>query len=232
MVDSTPLPSAGDAAAQLASLLDQCDAARLRLRALRRDAANLRQRLGEHPTVLMRQANESLVLAALQSQQLAEQRERELGDAERALAFDPLTRLPNRRLLHDRFVQAIGAARRRGGRLGVLFVDLDGFKRINDQFGHAAGDAALRAAAEAIGSVVRETDTVSRHGGDEFVVLLSEISEAVDADAIATKVRWALSQSVQAPGWPSGLSASIGIALFPDHGDDVDELIAVADAAM
>ena len=111
-----------------------------------------------------------------------------LGEVERSSVLDALTRLPNRTALLDRGRQAIANARRHGSRVAVLFVDLDDFKAINDNHGHAFGDQVLRMTAERMLSVVREVDTVSRHGGDEFVVLLAELSQPADAQAVAGKL--------------------------------------------
>lgn len=158
--------------------------------------------------------------------------EHQLDKAVRTLGLDPLTQLPNRLLLRDRFAQAAAAVRRHGGQMALLFVDLDDFKRINDLHGHAAGDQALCAVADALVSVVRASDTVSRHGGDEFVVLLSRLADPADASAITRKVVEVLS-TLQVPGGRAlHLAASIGVAVHPDDGEDLDTLIACADAAM
>jgi diguanylate cyclase (GGDEF)-like protein len=116
--------------------------------------------------------------------------------------------------------------------MGVLFVDLDRFKRINDQHGHAAGDQALCAAARALESALRASDTVSRHGGDEFVVLLSHLDSPGDAGVIAHHLAVALARAHGPRGQALPLSASVGIAVYPDDGEDLETLIAQADAAM
>lgn len=234
MSASTDLPdsaAAQPAAAELDRLHEQCAAARAALGQVRAELALAQAQLEAHPAILLREANEQLVMATLRAQQRVETRERELGDAVRTLGLDPLTQLPNRLLLRDRFAQAAAAARRRGGRLAVLFVDLDHFKWINDTHGHAAGDKALRSVAQALVAAVRESDTVSRHGGDEFVILLGELCDTGDAAAIAQKIQAAL---LHLPGPVAGshLSASIGCAIYPEDGEDIDTLIANADAAM
>jgi diguanylate cyclase (GGDEF)-like protein/PAS domain S-box-containing protein len=145
---------------------------------------------------------------------------------------DPLTELPNRLLLMDRLMQGINRARRSLKRLGVLFVDLDGFKALNDSLGHAAGDQLLQAIAKHLEDCVRHEDTVCRHGGDEFVVLLTEISTAADAENVARKILAAIATPIDLEGRHVKMSASIGVALFPDHGDEADALIKQADLAM
>jgi len=151
----------------------------------------------------------------------------------RHLAFhDVLTQLPNRRLFEDRLEQAILAATRNRHNVALLLVDLDGFKQINDQHGHLAGDHVLRTVAERILASVRESDTVARLGGDEFVVLLGEITGLNTALLVAEKIHSCLSAAL-----PDELSAlrigvSIGIAIYPEHGGSPAELLAHADAAM
>jgi diguanylate cyclase (GGDEF)-like protein len=217
---------------ELDSLNEQCALARTTLDGVRAQLALAQMRLEAQPMVLLREANEALVVAALEAHQRVQARERELDTAVRTLGLDPLTQLPNRLLLRDRFAQAAAAVRRHGGQMALLFVDLDHFKRINDLHGHAAGDQALCAVAEALVSAVRASDTVSRHGGDEFVVLLSHLADPADASAIAHKVLEALS-TLQGPGGRAlRLSASIGMAIHPDDGEDLDTLIDCADAAM
>lgn len=151
----------------------------------------------------------------------------------RHLAFhDPLTQLPNRRLFDDRLEQAMREASRCHLMLAVLLIDLDGFKRINDGFGHAAGDAVLKAVAERLCLAVRECDTVARLGGDEFVVLLKEVSGGEGAVQVAEKIHQNLAHPVPFDGEKLDVSASIGIALYPRHGVSAPELLAQADAAM
>jgi diguanylate cyclase (GGDEF)-like protein len=178
------------------------------------------------------QANEALVVAALASQADAETAVRALNNAPRFTAIDALTQLPTRITLLDRFEQAVAHARRRGWRFALLFLDLDNFKSLNDMHGHAFGDKVLRRVAESLVTVVREEDTVSRHGGDEFIILLTELSQPRDALAIAEKLIAAVSAPAELDGHDVSVTASVGIALYPDDGEDVDTLIARADAAM
>jgi diguanylate cyclase (GGDEF)-like protein/PAS domain S-box-containing protein len=145
---------------------------------------------------------------------------------------DPLTGLPNRLLFCDRVGQAIALARRHGRRAAVLFLDLDGFKHINDTLGHAAGDEFLKSVAKRLLNCVRTPDTVSRQGGDEFVLLLQDLQKPEDAAATARRVLQAVSEAHLADHPELHVTASIGISVFPDDGLDVETLIKNADAAM
>jgi len=150
----------------------------------------------------------------------------------RLAQYDALTGLPNRLLLADRLASSLELARRHHAPLAVLFLDIDGFKAVNDSLGHAAGDRLLQHIADALGGALRRSDTVSRYGGDEFVVVLSEMENAEDAAAVAKKLRLALASPFSIEGQKVVVTASIGIARYPDHGQDADGLIAYADAAM
>ena len=192
-------------------------------------AAAERPSVDEAATGLV-EANAALVLSALHAEEVAESALGELEEISRTSQRDSLTGTPNRALMLDRLQSAIALSRRRGTRAALLFVDLDGFKQINDTLGHAGGDAVLRLVARRLESVIRDSDTVSRHGGDEFLVLLAEISHAADAALIAAKMLVAIGE----PG-PEALqatSASIGIAIYPDDGQEAAVLVASADAAM
>ena len=180
----------------------------------------------------LRDANEQLVLSALRSQEVADTATGELDELTHTSQRDALTGTPNRALMRDRLEQAIALARRHGTRTAVLFVDLDDFKAINDTLGHDAGDEVLQLTARRLESVVRESDTVSRHGGDEFLVLLAEVLQTADARTIAAKMRAALSEPCLVRTQTLHLTASIGIALYPDDGADAATLIGLADAAM
>ncbi len=146
--------------------------------------------------------------------------------------YDHLTDLPNRALFRDRLQNALAHARRDMERVAMLYLDLDRFKEINDQLGHAAGDHLLCEVTRRLGSCVRDSDTVGRLGGDEFAVLLSRIVKPEDAMAVAEKIRRALHRQFDLDGRPATVSASIGIALYPDHGDSEDVLLKLADDAM
>jgi diguanylate cyclase (GGDEF)-like protein/PAS domain S-box-containing protein len=145
---------------------------------------------------------------------------------------DILTSLPNRGLLDDRLEQGIALAQRHSRRLAILFIDLDHFKHINDSLGHLIGDQLLRAVALRITPCVRGSDTVSRQGGDEFIVLLSEISHAEDAALIADKIRLAVLEPYTIADHFLHLTASIGVSIYPEDGANPESLIQCADTAM
>jgi diguanylate cyclase (GGDEF)-like protein/hemerythrin-like metal-binding protein/PAS domain S-box-containing protein len=147
--------------------------------------------------------------------------------------FDPLTGLPNRSLFLDRFEQALGYGKRNHVHVGLLFIDLDGFKAVNDLHGHEAGDEVLRKAARIFSSGVRQTDTVARMGGDEFVILLSELNDSKDVGLVAQKILDALAEEITlASGATCRIGASIGVSIFPDNGQILDDLLLAADLAM
>ena len=145
---------------------------------------------------------------------------------------DALTGLPNRNLLNDRLGQALAQAPRTDQQVAVLFLDLDGFKFINDSFGHSFGDALLRTVAARLEVIIRDSDTVARLGGDEFVILLPNLSQAADAAHVAAKVLASFKTPISQGGRELHLSASIGISVFPQDGDTCDLLLQHADVAM
>jgi diguanylate cyclase (GGDEF)-like protein/PAS domain S-box-containing protein len=145
---------------------------------------------------------------------------------------DPLTDLPNRALLKDRLSQAIGTALRNDTHVAVMFLDLDGFKHINDSLGHAVGDKLLRSVAKRLVSDVRSSDTVGRQGGDEFVVLLSDVKHAEDAGIAARKILTALDASRTFDRHDLRVTASIGVSTYPADGEDVETLMKNAETAM
>ncbi|MHB1100001.1 MAG: diguanylate cyclase domain-containing protein, partial [Burkholderiales bacterium] len=160
--------------------------------------------------------------------------------------YDTLTKLPNRRLLDDRLTHALAASKRGGYYGALMFLDLDNFKQLNDRFGHVMGDMLLVEVARRISGCLRSTDTVARFGGDEFVVMLSELSvdyaESVNqANIVAEKIRTALEESYilihQAAGQSPvriehHCSSSIGVVLFPNRDDSIEEIMRFADKAM
>jgi diguanylate cyclase (GGDEF)-like protein/PAS domain S-box-containing protein len=147
--------------------------------------------------------------------------------------YDPLTDLPNRRLLLDLINQALAEAGRRDRSVAVLYVDLDRFKEINDSLGHDVGDRLLKEVALRLTASVRRGDIVSRQGGDEFVIVLTDLEHAPDAAAVSTKILEAFGQPIQIGQHLLHTTISIGISLYPkDATEDVDELINKADAAM
>lgn len=145
---------------------------------------------------------------------------------------DFLTDLPNRMLLQDRLTQAIASAHRHRKSLAVLFLDVDRFKHINDSLGHAAGDQLLRSIAQRLVACVRSSDTVSRQGGDEFVVLLSEVAHAEDATFTAEKILAAMSRPHRIDHQDLHVTVSVGIGVYPDDGADTETLLKHADLAL
>jgi diguanylate cyclase (GGDEF)-like protein/PAS domain S-box-containing protein len=145
---------------------------------------------------------------------------------------DALTDLPNRGLFDDRLRSALVKARLDGDRLALLYIDLDRFKQVNDTYGHATGDLLLREVGHRIRHCVRDSDTIGRLGGDEFVVLLSSIKLPEHASMIAGKIRASLNQPFELAGQCLQVSASLGIAIFPEHGDENKQLMRHADSAM
>jgi len=145
---------------------------------------------------------------------------------------DPLTGLPNRLLLRDRMEQAIAHGERAGSKVALLFVDLDRFKAVNDSFGHPVGDALLRDAAQRLLACVRDSDTISRHGGDEFLVVLTDLQSSEVPAQIAGKIMTVLGEPFHVETHEVTISASIGIAVYPEDGAGFDELLKKADTAM
>jgi diguanylate cyclase (GGDEF)-like protein/PAS domain S-box-containing protein len=145
---------------------------------------------------------------------------------------DTLTQLPNRVYLMERLTSLLALARRRQGSMAVLFVDLDRFKNVNDSMGHHVGDGLLREVARRISTTVRDSDVVSRLGGDEFIVLLSDIASSDDAATVAGKLIENLGAAVDVEGHKLQVTASVGISIFPSDGESPDDLLRHADAAM
>lgn len=160
----------------------------------------------------------------------------QLEDYSRALEslalHDSLTGLPNRRLLFDRLALAIAHAHRNKSTMAVMYLDLDGFKQVNDTLGHDAGDALLRMVAVRLEATVRQEDTVARMGGDEFVIGLWEISHADAVAKLASKVIQAVSQPYRIQDRGVNVTASVGVGIYPLHGEDVETLIKRADLAL
>ena len=151
---------------------------------------------------------------------------------ERMARHDELTGLLNRAFLQDRIDSALARARRNGSRFSLLFLDLDKFKKVNDEFGHSVGDRLLQAVAERLQRCVRAADSVARIGGDEFVLLLENIEPPESAARIVAKLRQALSRPLTIDGHVLRPSPSIGVAHFPEDGQQIDALFKHADAAM
>lgn len=164
-------------------------------------------------------------------QQLAELRHSQ-QELEHLARHDTLTGLPNRALFADLMEHALAAARRDKTRLALMFLDLDKFKLINDNLGHAVGDLLLKEIAGYIRTALRESDTAARIGGDEFVILLPNIQHNEDVLTVAEKIRSAVNEPFAIEGYSIAVSASIGIALYPEHGSDMLGLAKHADQAM
>ncbi len=146
--------------------------------------------------------------------------------------YDPLTDLPNRILFSERFSQAIKQVRRDRQKAALLFVDLDRFKEVNDTFGHATGDIILKMAAVRLNSCVRETDTVARTGGDEFIIVLTNIKGGQEASIVSEEILKKISNIFEIDGHHISIGSSIGITIVPDDGEDGADLIQKADMAM
>ncbi|GEM_PF-122284 len=146
--------------------------------------------------------------------------------------YDMLTGLPNRNLLQDRLGQTLAYVRRHERELALLFIDLDHFKNINDSLGHEAGDRLLKLVAVRLAGCVREVDTVSRQGGDEFVVILPDVAEEEDVTPVTRKILHAMSEPFDVDGHELFVTCSIGIALYPKDGEDGQTLLKNADAAL
>ena len=232
MSDVSEDARANAARRSLELLTAQADVVRAELAQLRRELAQVKEELSNLRTTQVLEVNAELVQAAVHADSVAQTAVSSLDELARSTQHDELTGAPTRALLLDRLENAIAMAGRRSTRVGVIFVDLDGFKQINDTLGHAVGDQVLQLATRRLESSVRESDSVSRHGGDEFVVLLAELAKPSDAAAVAQK----MIETLQAPALIGphrvAVSASLGISVYPEDGDDPITLIGCADAAM
>lgn len=225
-------PDAGALQAELSTLRAQTVAARAELALVLSDLTAAQLQLGGHYMHQLLEANEHLVMEAVRSRDMAESTALLVAELTRSSELDALTHLPNRLLLIDRFSQSLTHAKRNDGRLALLFMDLDGFKQINDTLGHTVGDEVLREVSRCLVGCVRQIDTVCRLGGDEFIVLLPEIADAANPALVAQKLIEALGQIVEAGGKPVTVSASIGITVYPDDADSIEQLVDCADQAM
>jgi diguanylate cyclase (GGDEF)-like protein/PAS domain S-box-containing protein len=146
--------------------------------------------------------------------------------------YDALTNLPNRTLFYDRLEQAIAKAQRYQQKIAVLFLDLDGFKQVNDKFGHHVGDDLLKAVAERLNENARSMDTVARVGGDEFIFILNDVNHSDNAATVSRKIIESIARTFSIQGNICQISVSIGISVFPDDTTNADTLIKQADNAM
>ena len=173
-----------------------------------------------------------VVWYAIERHRMVEKLHRAKQEAQRLATHCSLTNLPNRYLVSDRLSTALSAAKRNGNRLAVLFLDLDRFKPINDTLGHDAGDQVLKVVAERLLARLRAADTAARLGGDEFIIILTTLTETIGAARVAQSLLCILSEVIVVDGHEVYVSASIGIALYPNDGDTTESLLCSADAAM
>jgi diguanylate cyclase (GGDEF)-like protein len=151
----------------------------------------------------------------------------------KSLAYnDPLTNLPNRRALIEHYQQTAAFAKRYNLQLGILYIDVDDFKEINDHFGHDGGDHFLKHIALAVGDCLRESDILARIGGDEFVVLLNNILSLKVVDTVIHRIYKVMANGLKLKGEKANISLSIGAAIYPIHGDSLDKLLQSADTAL
>jgi diguanylate cyclase (GGDEF)-like protein len=208
-------------------VLSDVDDESVALKALQNGARGYLVRAETSPRLLV-----TTLGAALESHRMILQLNTARERARHLATHDQLTGLANRSLFHDRLVQAVSAARRSRQKLSVLFLDLDGFKSINDTLGHAVGDGLLRGIARRIASCLRETDTAARLGGDEFAVLLTNLGNELDAATVARKLLSALGEPLQFRQQSTTIRCSIGIATFPRDAQDAEALLKRSDTAM
>ena len=213
--------------ASATDVLDRADNALAALAAARRALLmSQRETLVAHTTIhKLQQANARLSaeIASLQ---------RKEAHALALAYFDELTGLPNRRLLQDRLQQAVAQCARQQKQLALLFIDLDGFKGVNDTLGHAAGDTLLKRVADRIAASIREADTACRYGGDEFVIMIPSLAHSGVATAVAEKVQHCLTDPYVIDDFRVQIAASIGTALYPDHGQACEDLLKHADSVL
>ncbi|AND70116.1 histidine kinase [Dyella thiooxydans] len=191
-----------------------------------------RTALGSLSGTDLKEANAGLVIAALRSDAIAEDALRSLSELAHRSHRDLLTGIPNRALMQEHLDAAIATSRRAHAHFAVFFVDFDHFRQVNRGLGHAAGDKLLQLGALRLGSAIRDSDTLSRHGGDEFLALVTGLDTPGDAVPVARKMLAALAEPASVGGHPLVLSASIGIAIYPEDGEDAATLVKHADAAM
>ena len=221
-----------NATRELARLSQLADGLRAQLFDLQHDLAVAHRDVdGNHAAKLL-EANARLVQAALVAQAELAAALQSLEARSRTSQNDPLTGLPNRALMLDRMDNAIALARRHQKWLAVLFINVDNLKQVNEAHGRKAGDEMLQRIAQRLQVLVRHPDTVSRYGGDEFMVLLSELSDAADAIAVVEKMMAALALPGTHGDESLGFSVSVGVAMFPKDGDDAATLIERADEAL
>jgi len=231
--------SAADLCEETADQREEIADLREEIADLREDTADQRDetaaseaRLSTTTQSLLKEANERLIIASINAQTMAEAAELASEQMSHMASHDYLTGLPNRSLLNDRMTQSIAFAQRHNKRVALFFMDLDHFKHINDSLGHSVGDELLKSIAKRLKTCVRDSDTVCRQGGDEFVVLLNEIESAHDAVLTAEKIIEAMGTPHLVSGHQLNVTFSIGISLYPDDGKDLETVARKSDAAM
>ncbi len=232
MAPSAPPPDDDQARERrLLRLYRAIAAAQARLAALHGEIEAARSDTGRRAAHDALAENKRLTAANRVAAHDAEHAQAALVAALRVSRTDSLTGPHNREVLWDRLAHDVSLARRQGHGLAVYFIDIDDFKQVNDAFGHAVGDLLLQHAARVLQGTVRESDTVCRIGGDEFVILAT-VDQRDDAERMANKIRLALGLDCMIGGYPMAISASIGYSLFPEDGDAPGVLVHKADKAM
>lgn len=217
---------------KVASLDAQAVDLRAELLKLRQQLHSVENDLSARRAAELREANQKLVLAVLHADRIAEAAVASLAEVTESQQRDELTGISNRALGLDRLKSGVALARRHGNRLAVLFFDIDNFKAINETLGHAVGDQALQLVTKRLQAALRDSDTISRYGGDELLVILLDVSTASDVAQVADKLLAAFAAPSRVGKHTLRLSASLGISLYPDDGEDAATLIDRADAAM
>jgi len=215
-------------------LLIRKETVRLREKVLRikKKTARAKAELSSHIEALLREANEQLVIATVRAQNMTEAAQRAAAQMAHMARHDVLTGLPNRALFNDRLERSIALAKRQGKKVGLMYMDIDHFKHINDSLGHLVGDKLLQSIARRLQACVRLSDTVSRHGGDEFVVLLADVEDAHGAVLSAQKLIDTMAEPHIIGIHRIHVTLSIGISLYPDDGKDLESIVSNADTAM
>ena len=198
----------------------------------REEAATLKAATDESANAEVLKANERLIAATIHAQTMTKAAELATEQMSYMAEHDVLTGLPNRALLTDRLAQSIALAQRHEKKVALMYLDLDHFKHVNDSLGHGVGDQLLQSVSKRLQTCVRLSDTVSRQGGDEFVVLLTEIDEVQDAVLTTEKIIETMAQPHVVSGHQLHVTFSIGISIYPDDGRDVETMLRNADTAM
>ena len=229
MAPEVPEPNPTDT---LAQLQEHARLLRTELSQVQAEFANTEKSPDSDRMALIVEANERLVQVALAAQSAIAVANADLAKLTRLSQRDVLTDIPNRALMLDRLQSAIGMAQRRGTFAAILFLDVDHFKRINDTLGHTVGDAVLQLVARRLEHAVRDSDAVGRQGGDEFLLLLPEVSKIADVSVIAEKIVSDIAAPASVLGHALKLSISVGVAIYPDDAAEAEPLIGLADKAM